>query len=297
MNTFADKVAVVTGGASGIGRAVCKELARRGAVVVVADLDEKGARAVASAITGTAGRALAVRTDVTKCEEVSALVNTAVREFGRLDYLFNNAGVGVGGEARDMELSHWKFVLDVNLWGVIHGVHAAYPVMIRQGFGHIALRGLQHASRDALGAGLELSAVGRQADQHPALVGRIAQAGQQPGGLHALEQRGQGAGVQAQPFAEFGHGQAITLPQHQQGQVLRVGQAQLIEQRLVQLGHGQRCRIQREAQLVVQQQGLFRQGVPGGVACDHGVNCSWQLNCVQFNCQKPYSERGQAGTR
>ncbi len=137
MNTFADKVAVVTGGASGIGRAVCEELAGRGAVVVVADLDEKGARAVASAITGTAGRALAVRTDVTKCEEVSALVNTAVREFGRLDYLFNNAGVGVGGEARDMELSHWKFVLDVNLWGVIHGVHAAYPVMIRQGFGHI----------------------------------------------------------------------------------------------------------------------------------------------------------------
>ncbi|MBU2490889.1 MAG: SDR family oxidoreductase, partial [Proteobacteria bacterium] len=125
------------GGASGIGRALCGELARRGATVVVADLDETGAKAVTSAITGTGGKALAVKTDVTKFEEVSDLVNTAIREFGRLDYLFNNAGVGVGGEARDMDLSHWKFVLDVNLWGVIHGVHAAYPVMIRQGFGHI----------------------------------------------------------------------------------------------------------------------------------------------------------------
>ena len=78
----------------------------------------------------------------------------------------------------------------------------------------------------------------------------------QAGGLQALEQGRERAGVEGQPLAEFGNHQAVALPQHEQRQVLRVGEAQLVEQRLVQLGHRQRGGIQREAQLVVQQQGL-----------------------------------------
>ncbi|MBW1990317.1 MAG: SDR family oxidoreductase [Deltaproteobacteria bacterium] len=134
---FKDKVAVVTGGGSGIGRALCEKLAAAGAKVLVSDIDEYQAKAVASAITSMGGKALAHKTDVTKSPQVRELVQKALDTHGRLDYMFNNAGVGVGGEARDLTLKDWKRVLDVNLWGVIHGVDAAYPVMIRQGHGHI----------------------------------------------------------------------------------------------------------------------------------------------------------------
>jgi NAD(P)-dependent dehydrogenase (short-subunit alcohol dehydrogenase family) len=137
MTSFRDKVAIVTGGASGIGRALCGELAHRGARVVVADLNATGATEVAVEIVRSGGTAEAQPLDVTSAEAVEALVADVSETHGRIDYLFNNAGIVVIGEERDVMLADWERVLAVNLYGVIHGVRAAYPRMLQQGFGHI----------------------------------------------------------------------------------------------------------------------------------------------------------------
>ncbi|HUE04915.1 MAG TPA: SDR family oxidoreductase [Bryobacteraceae bacterium] len=134
---FYKQVAIVTGGASGIGRALCEELARRGAMPVVADINHEGALAVAAAIEANGGRASAAPLDVTRAEDVGRLVEDTVRVHGRLDYMFNNAGIGVGGEVRDLTLEQWRQAIDINLWGVIYGATAAYAAMLRQGSGHI----------------------------------------------------------------------------------------------------------------------------------------------------------------
>ncbi|WP_449063035.1 SDR family NAD(P)-dependent oxidoreductase [Planomonospora algeriensis] len=126
------RTAIVTGGASGIGRAVSRELARRGVHVVVADLDGPGAGRAAKEF-GCAG----AEVDVTDPEAVRALVRGVRDEHGRLDFVFNNAGIAVGGTTDELTLDHWNRTIDVNLRGVVHGVHAAYPIMIEQGFGHI----------------------------------------------------------------------------------------------------------------------------------------------------------------
>ena len=138
MNHFENKVSIVTGGASGIGRALCEELGQRGAaMVVVADINAEGAGQVASAITTAGGQAQAAHLDVSRAEDVQKLIDETVSKHGRLDFMFNNAGIAMGGEVRDMDLEHWQRILDVNLWGVICGTTAAYRVMIQQGFGHI----------------------------------------------------------------------------------------------------------------------------------------------------------------
>ena len=137
MAEYEGKVAIVTGGASGIGRAVCEALARRGALVTVADLDIDGAEQVASSIGEAGGQARAVKVDVTKQSEVAALVEGVAHRHGRLDYMFNNAGITVGGEFRDTTLEHWQTALDVDFWSVVHGTMSAYRLMVRQGSGHI----------------------------------------------------------------------------------------------------------------------------------------------------------------
>jgi len=133
MNAFQDKTAIVTGGASGIGRALCIELAKRGALITVADINGSGAEEVARKIISGGGRASAVRVDVANKEELQALIH----QIGRLDYMFNNAGFAFTGELRDTSEELWRKIVNINLWGVIHGSTAAYAVMLGQGSGHI----------------------------------------------------------------------------------------------------------------------------------------------------------------
>ncbi|RMH22053.1 MAG: SDR family oxidoreductase [Acidobacteria bacterium] len=134
---YRDRVAVVTGGASGIGRALGEGLAAHGARVVLADLDGDGAAAAAAAITAADRRARAATVDVADENQVTALIHGVIEREGRLDYLFNNAGIVIAGKSHELEPEDWRRVLDVDLDGVVHGVAAAYPAMIRQGHGHI----------------------------------------------------------------------------------------------------------------------------------------------------------------
>ena len=137
MSPFQDRVAVVTGGGSGIGLAVCEELARRGARVVLADIDLAKAEAAAEGIRTAGGRARAAAVDVSDAAQVEELVARTYADNGALDYLFNNAGIALFGEVRDMTLEQWNRILAVNLHGVVHGVVAAYPRMVARGTGHI----------------------------------------------------------------------------------------------------------------------------------------------------------------
>jgi NAD(P)-dependent dehydrogenase (short-subunit alcohol dehydrogenase family) len=132
------RIAIVTGGASGIGRALGAALVRRGDVVVLADVDGDAAAEVAERLRAAGpGTATAAAVDVREADAVAALVDGTAERHGRLDLLFNNAGLGIGGPAEELTLAHWARTLDVNLRGVVHGCQAAYPLMLRQGHGHI----------------------------------------------------------------------------------------------------------------------------------------------------------------
>jgi NAD(P)-dependent dehydrogenase (short-subunit alcohol dehydrogenase family) len=131
------QVAIVTGGASGIGQALCHALASRGATVIVADINAEGAENVAAAIRQRGHQAAAHTVDVADADSVKQLVQQTVAAYRRLDYLFNNAGIAVTADARDLRIEHWHQVIGVNLLGVIYGVQAAYPIMAQQGSGHI----------------------------------------------------------------------------------------------------------------------------------------------------------------
>jgi NAD(P)-dependent dehydrogenase (short-subunit alcohol dehydrogenase family) len=126
------QVSLVTGGASGIGAALCSQLAAEGSLVVVADRDAAGAARLADAI---GGEALAL--DVTDGPGFTAAADQLVARHGRLDHLFNNAGVGLAGEVRDLSEADWRRIIDVDIWGVVNGIRAVYPHLIAQGFGHI----------------------------------------------------------------------------------------------------------------------------------------------------------------
>jgi NAD(P)-dependent dehydrogenase (short-subunit alcohol dehydrogenase family) len=132
------KVAVVTGGGSGIGRALALALAREGARVVVADLDEPAMGGVIREARSHGVDALAVRTDVTDLGQVQALAERAWSTFGAVHVLCNNAGVAAWGGLETATHRDWQWVLGVNLWGVIHGIEAFVPRMIADGErGHI----------------------------------------------------------------------------------------------------------------------------------------------------------------
>jgi NAD(P)-dependent dehydrogenase (short-subunit alcohol dehydrogenase family) len=126
------RVAIVTGGGSGIGAALCRALGARGDTVVVADIDGASAQRVADEVRGSAAKV-----DVRDGEAVQALVDDTVAAHGRLDLMFNNAGIGVGGDASELTTAHWDRIIDINLRGVTNGISAAYPVMAKQRSGHI----------------------------------------------------------------------------------------------------------------------------------------------------------------
>src|SRR5688572_22607934 len=131
------RVAIVTGAGSGIGRAMSLELARRGCLVVATDIDATTADATATTILVAGGGARAVALDVADAAAFDALAADTVKRHGAIDYLFNNAGLAVGGDMRDIALADWKRIIDVNLIGVLNGVRAAYPYMTERRSGHI----------------------------------------------------------------------------------------------------------------------------------------------------------------
>jgi NAD(P)-dependent dehydrogenase (short-subunit alcohol dehydrogenase family) len=135
---FKDKVAIVTGAASGIGAAVAKALAADGASVVLADLDLQGAENVVAAIIATGGSAVAVETNVADALEVEALVETAKRTFGGLHFAVNNAGIGgPSAPTGEYPLEGWHKVIDTNLHSVFYGLRYEIPAIIASGGGAI----------------------------------------------------------------------------------------------------------------------------------------------------------------
>ena len=137
MNPYENKVAIVTGGGMGLGRALCEELSRRGAVVIPADIDADAATTVAAGIVAAGGQARAHPVDVSQQTEVERMVAAVVSEHGRLDYIFNNAAIVIGGDTRDLTLEQYDQVIGVDLRGVVFGAVAAYQAMAKRGQGHI----------------------------------------------------------------------------------------------------------------------------------------------------------------
>jgi NAD(P)-dependent dehydrogenase (short-subunit alcohol dehydrogenase family) len=136
MSKWAGKVAVVTGAASGIGLGLAERFAAEGMRLVVADIDP-GLPAVAERLSAGGADVIAVRTDVADVGQVDALAEQAVATFGGVHIACNNAGTGGPSAFTDLRLEDWQFQLGVNLWGVINGVRAFLPIMLRQNEGHI----------------------------------------------------------------------------------------------------------------------------------------------------------------
>ncbi|GFG55450.1 short-chain dehydrogenase [Mycolicibacterium agri] len=132
--SFAGKNAIVTGAGSGIGAALCRALTAAGADVLCTDIDGDAAERTA---TSLGGRGRSACLDVTDADAVLAAVGDVVARAGRLDLMFNNAGIVWGGDTELLTLEQWNAIIDVNIRGVVHGVAAAYPQMVRQGHGHI----------------------------------------------------------------------------------------------------------------------------------------------------------------
>ncbi|NLR65214.1 glucose 1-dehydrogenase [Chitinophaga varians] len=138
MELLKDKVALVTGGGSGIGRSVAELYARHGASVIVSDIDERGGQAVVEEITRAGGKAFFVKADVSKAADNEQLVAATIKEYGKLDIACNNAGIG--GESAptgNYKLTEWEKVIGINLNGVFYGMRYQLPVMEKAGSGVI----------------------------------------------------------------------------------------------------------------------------------------------------------------
>jgi NAD(P)-dependent dehydrogenase (short-subunit alcohol dehydrogenase family) len=142
MRELRGKCAVVTGAASGIGRALADAFAAEGMRVVLADIEPGALEEAAEALRASGTAVLAVPTDVSQAEQVQALADRAVAAFGRVDVVCNNAGVALSGAAWEHTLDDWRWLLGVNLWGVVHGVRTFVPLMLNQGGeGHVVNTG------------------------------------------------------------------------------------------------------------------------------------------------------------
>jgi NAD(P)-dependent dehydrogenase (short-subunit alcohol dehydrogenase family) len=137
MREFKGKVAVITGAASGIGRALAERFAAEGMKLVLADVEDKALIETVEAIKKTGASVVAVPTDVSQAAAVEALAARTLEAFGAVHVVCNNAGVGLGGVSWEYELSTWEWIIGVNLWGAIHGLRTFVPLLLRQGEGHI----------------------------------------------------------------------------------------------------------------------------------------------------------------
>ena len=137
MEDLRGKVAVITGGASGIGRAVARRAAAEGMRVVIADIEEGALKQAERELTSQGTDAIAVATDVADAASVRELRERALRRYGAVHLVHNNAGVGGGGPIWEVPEEDWRWIVGVNLWGVIHGVAAFVPLLVEQGEGHV----------------------------------------------------------------------------------------------------------------------------------------------------------------
>lgn len=134
---FKDKCCLVTGANSGIGYAISEALLEKGAIVFMAGRNVKSLGSAAKNLDTYAGQIRTLLVDVTKQPEMDKAIQDTVAREGRIDFLFNNAGIGGTMPTVDATLEHWRSIVDVNLWSVIYGINAALPVMLLQGGGHI----------------------------------------------------------------------------------------------------------------------------------------------------------------
>ena len=137
MEDLRGKVAVITGGASGIGRAVAEKAADEGMKIVIADIEEGPLKEAEGELTGSGAEAIGVVTDVSDAASVRELRDRALERFGAVHLVHNNAGIGTGGPIWDFSEEDWRWIIGVNQWGVIHGIATFVPLLMEQGEGHV----------------------------------------------------------------------------------------------------------------------------------------------------------------
>jgi NAD(P)-dependent dehydrogenase (short-subunit alcohol dehydrogenase family) len=137
MNTLEDKIAVVTGAASGIGRAIARSLAGRGAHIVAVDIDTAGINTLATNLAAHGGSAVTCTVDVSEPDAFDDVLDTALERFGRVDVVVNNVGVLTNGLPQDIPVDEWQRILNVNLMSVVRSNAAFLPLLLDQGSGHV----------------------------------------------------------------------------------------------------------------------------------------------------------------
>ena len=137
MQEFTDRVAVITGGASGIGLGMARALAARGMRLSIADLDEATLAAAVAEFEAAGVEVIGTTVDVSDLDSVQRLADVTMERFGQVNVLCNNAGVGIPTSARNMKLKDWKWIIDVDLWGPIYGVNVFLPLIEASGEGHV----------------------------------------------------------------------------------------------------------------------------------------------------------------
>lgn len=137
MKTLTDKVVVITGAGSGIGRALACEVARRGSLVAVSDVDEAGLAETVELVKGIGAQVHATRLDVSDRAAFAAYATEVVEHFGRVNVVVNNAGVALSGDFDDLEYPDMEWIMGINFWGVVHGTKEFLPHLVASGDGHV----------------------------------------------------------------------------------------------------------------------------------------------------------------